>query len=504
MEPAHVFVFVAFPVLSIYASSLATFPLGVHVLLRPLLVACGTTALALVLLRLWTSHLQQRAVALSFFLIGVQSIVFTLTVADGYWLRTGKPAWALVALHLVGGLLLAGRALDRERAQRAAPGLQIAACALLLAILGQIILVSMRHPQWQPAVGEISTAGRLDIPAGGPRPDIVHVLLDGLGSPRVLQTYYGLDPDPLLAALESAHFAVGNGIRSNYPYTYSSVASLLNASYLDPLARFADTADRRPLRHLLDHASVITALKSAGYRFTLIGSSYSATDRHPLADRCDCAAIGLNELETAAYRFSPLRLFDVDWLTYKPFRRKILYELDAIRQIDQSGPPQFVLAHLIIPHPPFAFDAAGRLPPGPRPLFGMPDGSEFPGTAADYRLGYRGQAQFALEQVKQLVDFLQTRVRPTVIIVSGDHGPGAHFDRHDAAQTDLRERYNTFLAVRVPGRRMTLPAGMTLVNLYRQVLRQALNVSVDDLADRTIFTGFSTPYRFEEVTVPIW
>ena len=501
---AHVFVFAAFPFLSLYASNLATFPLGVHILLRPLLVASGAAALGLLALRLWTPDLQQRAVALSFFLIGSLSFILTVTSGDGYWLRTGKPLWALATIHAAAALLLALRARDPNRARRASGGLQLAAGVLLLVLLSQIALVSMRRSHWQTAVGAIKTAGRLEIPAGGPRPDIVHVLWDGLGSPRVLQTYYGIDTGPLVETLEAAQFTVGEGIRSNYPYTYSSMASLLNGAYLDPLGAFADTSDRRPLQHLIDQASVISELKGAGYHFTWVGSSYAATDRHPLADRCACASIGLNELETAVYRLSPLRLFAMDWLTYEPFRRKIHYELDAMRRIDQTGPPQLVLAHLILPHPPFAFDADGRLPPGPRPLFGLPDGTEFPGTPAEYHAGYRAQAQFVLDQTVQLVRFLQKRSRPTVIIVSGDHGPGRHFDRDAAAKSDLRERFNTFLAVHVPGKKVTLPTGLTLVNLYRQVLRQALDADVDDLSNRTFFTGYSTPYRFEEVTVPLW
>ena len=191
----------------------------------------------------------------------------------------------------------------------------MSAAVLLVVTMGQIAMVSTRHPTWRPAVAAIGSARHFEIPAGGSRPDIVHVLLDGLGSPGVLQTYYGLDINNHRAALEARHFTVGQGIRSNYAFTYSSVASLLNASYLDPLGPLAGSADRRPLHDLIDSASVITALKRAGYQFDFIGSSYSATDQHPLADRCDCASIGLSELETAAYRFSPLRGLNMDWIT---------------------------------------------------------------------------------------------------------------------------------------------------------------------------------------------
>ena len=117
---AHVFVFAAFPFLSIYASSLATFPLGVDIILRGVAAACLISVVMLVAMRVWTPDLQQRSAALSFFLIGTQSFVFSATLGDGYWLRTGKPAWALVAIHVAGGLLLASRARDQARARRRA------------------------------------------------------------------------------------------------------------------------------------------------------------------------------------------------------------------------------------------------------------------------------------------------------------------------------------------------------------------------------------------------
>jgi hypothetical protein len=501
---AHVFVFAAFPILSIYSANLATFPLRADLLLRPILLISMATMLALVAMRVWTRDLQQRAVMLSMFFVGCLSFVLTSTLGEGYWLRTGKPEWMLTGAHVAAGVFLAWFVRTPERAYRVAPALRVSAAVLLFATIGQIALVSARRPQWHPAVAAIKSARHFEFPAGGPRPDIVHVLLDGLGSPGVLQTYYDLDISGHRAALEARHFTVGQGTRSNYAFTYSSVASLLNASYLDPLGPFAGVADRRPLHDLIDNASVITALKRRGYQFDFIGSSYSATDRHPLADRCDCALIGLNELETAAYRLSPLRAFKMDWLTYGPFRQKINYELNAVRRLTDDGPPRFVLAHLILPHPPFAFDAHGRLPAGPRALFGMPDGNEFPGTREQYVEGYRAQAQFALDQVDSLVAHLQQRTRPTVIIISGDHGPGSRFNREDRGRSDLPERFNVFLAVHVPGRVVTFPSGMTLVNLYPLILKNALNAQVSDLPNRTIFTSFSSPYRFEDVQVPAW
>ena len=84
----------------------------------------------------------------------------------------------------------------------------------------------------------------------------------------------------------------------------------------------------------------------------------------------------------------------------------------------------------------------------------------------------------------KLIEHLQKRTRPTAIIVSGDHGPGSRLDREAQNHSDLRERFNVFLAVHFPGRAVTLPAGMTLVNLYPLIFREALNAEVVDLPNR--------------------
>ena len=80
----HVFVFALFPILSIYSANLATYPLSIDLLLRPILVISTATTVAVLAMRIWTRDLQHRAVMLSLFLIGFLSFVLTSTLAGGY------------------------------------------------------------------------------------------------------------------------------------------------------------------------------------------------------------------------------------------------------------------------------------------------------------------------------------------------------------------------------------------------------------------------------------
>lgn len=495
---SHVVVLAASPVLFIYAASISTYPIPLDHLVRPLAIA-GTLALLLTLtVATWTRNLQQSATIVSMFCLGTLTFLFTSTAGDAFWIRAGWPLWLLAGLHVVAGSALAGMALECDRATQLVVGLRIGAVALCAIVAVQTLLATGRPQAWRAATDTIQAAGRITVPAGGPRPDIVHLVFDGLGSPEVLRDLYGLETSGVVATLEASGFVVADQAHSNYPYTYSSLASMLNASYLDPLKRFEELQDRRPLAHLIDSSVVIGALKAAGYAITLIGSNYGAMDRHPLADRCVCDAVGLSELEAAAYRLTPLRLWTLDWLTYSPARQKIRTQLAAVDEIPATGPPQYVLAHVMLPHPPFAFDEHGGPAPPPRPLFGIQDATGFPGTADEYWTGYRAQARYALDTIVRLAQRLRARPRPTVVIVTGDHGPATGFNPDDAATANLQERFGAFSAIAMPDHGNP-PQGRSLVNLYRYVFRHALEAKVDDLQDLTIYSPFTRPYRFTSV-----
>jgi hypothetical protein len=57
------------------------------------------------------------------------------------------------------------------------------------------------------------------------------------------------------------------------------------------------------------------------------------------------------------------------------------------------------------------------------------DGSDFLGDRAAYIQGYREQAQFTSQKVREMVAKILGRSEtPPVIILQGDHGPGAYLD----------------------------------------------------------------------------
>lgn len=497
----HSSVFAVFPVLTLLSATVGMFPIRADLAARPLIAGLTLNALLFLGLRPVVPPASQRGALLTVAYVGLHLHVVTSTWNDETVL-TWVPAALLAALHVAVSLALVV-IVWRSGPQATRTRLLAAAATVLLVsnvVLAGVARLQVGTGEWRGQVETITRGGRFTLAPGGPRPDIVHVVFDGLGSPRVLREFYGLDTRRWTGAMESAGFAVADDAHSNYVHTYSSMASLLSAAYLDGLERqLGDRFTRIPLRAVIENSGVIRSLRDAGYDFTLIGSPYSATDSHPLATRCDCAVPPMAELEAALLRSSVLRTVALPWLTYEPYRQRLFHQLDAVRSLPVTGPPHYTLAHVVSPHPPFAFDEDGALPSGPRPVFGLLDGSDFPGSREQYRAGYRAQATFILEQLTDLARRLRARPRPTAVVITGDHGPGLLLDHEDAGQSNLRERFGTFFAIHVPGRTVTLPDGFSLVNTYRLLAREALDARIDLLPDRSYFTTFSEPYRFVRV-----
>jgi hypothetical protein len=498
------FVFSSFPFLALYSSNAGAFTFRPDVIARPFVVMAVANVLVLWALARVVPDLRFRSSLVSFVYLGFFSELVTATWNTGALLKR-YPDWWLSIAHLVLTAAIVGWAYRQGPRPGGHRGLTLAAATLLIVNLGQIAwaMIGPADEAWKAAAGLISEGGLFSAPKGRARPTIVHILLDGLGSPEVLRDLYHLDANPWVSALTGRGFVLARGAHSNYVHTYSSLASMINGNYLTPLAgTVARRDDRRPLHYLIQHSGIIESLRAAGYEFTLIGSSYSTTDSHRLASRCVCPATGLSELETAVYRFSPLRPLALSWLTYEPFRRKVLGQFDALRSLGPTVGPRYVLAHIISPHPPFAFDADGRLPAGRLPLFGMQDGEEFPGTSDEYVAKYRAQTTFILGETLASIDAIIRDDPDAVIIVSGDHGPGAGLHHEDPGRTDLRERFGTVLAIRSPRSTLHVPDRLTLVNVYRFVLSAVLGANLPLLPDHMYFTRFSAPYEFVEVEVP--
>jgi hypothetical protein len=362
----------------------------------------------------------------------------------------------------------------------------------------QPYIASTRGP-WRAVVSDLARPPQL-APGRADDPDIIHVVLDGLGRPDLLSEKFGIDVAPEVAALERLGIRLQPNAVANYAQTGLAMAAILNMRYLDPLAPvLGSSPDRQAQARLIQESGVIAALKRRGYEFTYIGSSFFALQRHPLADVCHCDAFPIDEPQ-ALLALSPFRSLQFFGNPYDIRRTELSRAFERLATVPPSRAARYVLTHVLAPHPPFVVGPDGPLPDPPGP-YEILDASGYPGTKEEYRTGYAAQTLFVLRAVHDaLRRQLSVSSRPAVIIVQGDHGPAMDVNLLDVPHSDLRERFRIFLAVRwaAGGRE---PAGelTSPVNIYRRIFFRYFGADTPPLPDRSLVSGWNTPYLTRDI-----
>jgi hypothetical protein len=247
-------------------------------------------------------------------------------------------------------------------------------------------------------------------------------------------------------------------------------------------------------------------LRAHGYTIYSFETGYAATELESQTRRLVGRA-GPNEFETTLLNLTPLPpllalLPELD--AYEAHRRRIRFTLETLPKLALEPGPKFVFAHILAPHPPFVFDAEGgavenRLP------FQYYDGRHFivRQSRREYLEGYAGQARFISGQILLAIDgILAASATPPIVVLQGDHGPGAGFYHEDLAASDVVERgfiLNAFLLPE-PAESIGLDPAITPVNTFRIILGRYLDMDLPLLPDRSFYNRESRPYAFSEIT----
>ena len=385
----------------------------------------------------------------------------------------------------------------RYRGFNAAAGTIVAVSAVMAVLEAD----ALSAPRWDRAVSAISR----NAPAAARRPesppDIYYIVFDGLGREDVLRQQYGVDVTEHIRTLERLGWSVPRRSRANYPQTYLSLASALNGAYLNELAAvMGSSSNRRPLYELIQRSGAIESLKHMGYEFALIGSNTSATRTHRLADTCTCRWPGLTEFENGLLSMTPFAALPLYTATFGSHRRTIVGSLDALDRVPGTARPVFVFAHIMAPHPPFVVDRQGRPIVATGPVL-YRDGDHFSGGTVSYRQGYREQATFVLRRLVEFAGRIEKRDRRSLVVVHGDHGPGANYSHYRLDPDGIAERLPVFMAVRFPDQRRSVPEDLSPVNLLRVIFNAEFGTAYPLLPNRSYYSTWDEPYRLMEVHV---
>ena len=486
----HPLLVAAFPVVFLFAQNV-TEQFSLSPLWVPLLLAVGGAAVLLLvtlaLARAVGASPARAALGLSL-LIG-------LAMTYGHaWNLVGQSlglhrylltAWALIA---TAGLVLIWR-LPPSAVRRATLGLTIAVGALIVVNLVPIAGLAIRSVS--VAAPPQGGGGPSAEPGDGSMRDVWYIVPDRYAGAEGLRQIYGFDNSPFLDALRERGFEVAESATATYLKTALSLLSTLNLDELDFEALEAEATggdDFGPIhRRLQEPHAVGRYLQERGYRYLHVGSIRGPTASNAAADEIFIyslatefgVVLGDTTLLRALERVAP-RAFAPGLEELHAAQTE--FQLRVLNDLADAPGRNFVFTHLLIPHPPYAFNADGSR---------VTEAQRASRTAEEQ---YVEHVRFTNARLLALIDRLHAGPPQSwpIIVIAADEGPfpdryaadEEHFGWLDARPDELLGKFSILSAISVPGvdRAGLETAGFsddtTLVNLFRIVFNAAFD---DDL-----------------------
>ena len=354
----------------------------------------------------------------------------------------GGLGWFVIALVVVA----AGILLHKLRAT-AVVSFLITAMWVGLAS-GIVFSLYLSWREWPPetVVGPAPAAIEMES-----QPDIFVVVLDGYPGSIAMEQDFGQVDSEFSTRLRNQGFQVPESSWSSYWTTSLSVASLLEMSH--PVVEPGGAANEARLQEILGGDNLlVTLLKKEGYRIHMVESGWTLGGCGVKVDVCAPShvfddAMFLTVIDTVA---GPA----LQSLWGYPFtvgsQRTMRWMLENARALSETPLPDFVFAHVLVPHPPFFLDSECQTAvehdrTGVNFLF--------PGVSVqDREMFFLSQVDCVNGFLLDIVDMVQP---DDVLVFVGDHGtdrrdqqtvPGEMWDEEAVV-----ERMNVFTAARVPG-----------------------------------------------------
>ncbi|MCH7951972.1 sulfatase-like hydrolase/transferase [Patescibacteria group bacterium] len=492
----HPFLFAIYPVLFLY--SINVWQTTPPVILRPLTIVLGTTALTWLLLRYLLKDNLKAAMMTSITLLLFFSYGHVHDALLNRGLMIGKnrfllPSWGVLFLW---GSFLVLRA--RRHLSMVTRALNIVAATLIVLTLFSI--GEWAFTKMKPLEIRVE-AESIELTMPDDPPDIYYIVLDGYMRSDILKEVLGHDNSEFTDYLENRGFYVASESRSNYPYTMLSLASSLNMEYVNFLSDTVGTASRdvTATYPLIQANSVGELLQSIGYRYVQVGTLWPATNYSGIADEIlTWRDIGQEEqffsllAETTVLQPLLRERRDDD-------RQAILFAFDRIAQQGNREQPTLVFAHIVSPHPPYVFGTYGE------PV-GQPEGGWTPeGT----QHAYLNQLLFINHKLEELITKLlaQSEVAP-IIVLQSDHGWAwaVGWDLYPKIAPDevfdLEQVFGILNAYYLPDDGDEgLYSSISPVNSFRLIFNTYFGANLDLHPDESYFSDYyKAPYRFNNVT----
>lgn len=499
----HPFIVAVFPALAILSYS--TPELSLTELVLPFAIALTLASLMLLSTWLVLGNIHKAALIVSLFLALVYSTahIFALTG----WLGMDSPWLGWLLLLLIWVLLYPYLLYLVARTGKV---LRYSTVILNAAMVTMLLVSAVRIGMYQPQ--RINNGGGLpdshaDLQLDASRyqspPDIYYIVLDRYTNAGILADVYDFDNIDFLDQLSAEGFYVANESCANYVRTSQSLASSMNMEYIDYMDE--SSSDLLPLNEKVQDNALQRLLRSAGYEFIQVGSWSSALRENKYADEnvnyCARTSLFSEYVLTSTVPYTVCaELGMIDDFTMRQWKRT-RFEFEELAKIptQYSGTPTLTFAHLMISHPPYAFDSDGS--------YLAPEEASKRSERDNYVSGVIACNEMVIDLVKQLKS---TSEVPPIIILQGDEGPyperyraaDRSFRWEQATDAEIRQKFGILNAYYLPGVDSSLLyPSITPVNSFRLVFDLYFGTNMGLLPDRCYaYVDYSHPYELLDIT----
>ena len=500
----HPFLFALYPILFFYSHNIKE--LTRDVIFMPLAISLGVVIVLYLLLFLLIKNKYKRGLSLSLFIIAFFSYGHLSQFITG---PKGKLYFLISYVIIFTALITIAIRTKNELSK-------------LSSILNAVSLFLVVYSLFSIMNYEITQRRRFKIPEDSyfnqelkPKgkqieaqdsPDIYYLIFDRFGSSEILKEFYDFDNTTFEKNLQNKGFYVASKSKTNYPYSYLSLASSLNIEYLDYLYdQVGVTRDRTVAHRLLKYPKVIRFLKARGYKYYHLGTWWEPTrinrhaDRNFLSEDAESDNFNMKEFTRKLIRTTLLQSIMNKILRDKSIggSQRILFQLKKLGEIPLLEGPKFVFAHILLTHPPYHFDRYGNI------------SSNKETETIPEKDRYLETIMFADRQIEILVDkIISKSERPPIIVIQADEGPYARAIKERGKDQSKRRRIRSGILnmFYLPGVDYSiLYPTITPVNTFRLVFNHYFGTHFERLEDRTyVSTNNKNIYEFIDITNRIY
>jgi hypothetical protein len=369
--------------------------------------------------------------------------------------------------------------------------------------------------------GEVEALADWMPPPEHKRPDIYYIVFDGYVRDDVLTEFYSFTNKDFLDSLQQRGFYIVSESRSNYMNTNYSLNTSLNLMYMHDFPRSVFLQAKYNLRTNF----VSNFLRDLNYRIVVFDSGSDDTNAqyadlfispdtvnqqeqggiNPFEILLLRSTMGLLLLERDLTNQTSAQASDVFTQSVnaelQKRRERIEYAFSHLPDYAADEAPQFLFAHIYLPHIPFLYGPDGE------PLRYHKDLNLYwyEVDPEDYPEVYTQQVKALNQMTLEMIDsVLSDSSRPVVIVLQSDHGDEIFLDYDQPNEIGAHVRSAILNAIYFSDQTYDrLYPNLTPVNTFRLIFNHWFGTDFSRLADKVYFHEhpLSTPrYEIPEFT----